>query len=188
MKKIIIITLLSLMLFPLNAISSEIAGVNFPDTQIVEGKTLTLNGVALKKALGFIKVYAGGLYLENPTKNSQEIIESKQIKVLKLHYLTSKATSKKIKKGFIKAITKANPKEIVARQKANIDKYASWLDQNMKPGDTTVGTYIPSKGFTFVFKGKTKGTINDEEFIQMYFRYTVGKKADSKLSKGYLGL
>ena len=47
----------------------EALGVKFPGEKVVEGKTLKLNGVSYRKALGFVKVYAGGFYLENPTND-----------------------------------------------------------------------------------------------------------------------
>ena len=73
----------------------EIADVTFPGQKVVDGKTLTLNGVALKTKF-FIKVFAGGFYLETPTHDAVEAIESEQVKQFYLHYLTSKATARKI--------------------------------------------------------------------------------------------
>ena len=58
----------------------------------------------------------------------------------------------------------------------------------MRPGDTSVTTYVPGKGLTLWFRGEKKGTIRDPEFIRMYYRYSLGKKADGNLRKGYLGL
>ena len=77
----------------------EIAGVTFPGEKVVDGKTLQLNGVALKEKF-FIDVFAGGFYLENPTMDAAEAIESEQVKHFYLHYLTSKATAKKLQGGF----------------------------------------------------------------------------------------
>jgi hypothetical protein len=74
----------------------EILGVKFPTEKTVEGKTLKLNGVSYLKKMGFVKVYAVGLYLENPTQNPKEVIESEQVKYMLTHYLTSKATAKNL--------------------------------------------------------------------------------------------
>jgi hypothetical protein len=164
----------------------EIADVNFPGEKVVDGKTLQLNGVALKEKF-FIDVFAGGFYLENPTKDATEAIESEQVKHFYLHYLTSKATAKKLQEGFKEAIEAANPPELVEKYRKEIDLYASWLDQDMAPGATSVTTYVPGKGLTLVFKGQEKGTIPDKEFAQMYFRYNLGKEADSSMREGYLG-
>lgn len=168
--------------------AKELQGVSFPQEKIVDGKTLTLNGVALRKALGIIKVFAGGFYLETPTTDYKTAIESEQVKYFYLEYLTSKATAKKLQDGFLKSITKANPPELVAAQQKNIELYASWLDQDMKPGSTSESIYVPGKGLTLIVNGKTKGTISDVSFARMYYRYSLGKKADKKLRKGYLGL
>lgn len=167
---------------------TEIAGVKFPQEKTIAGKTLKLNGVAVRKALMVVKVFAGSFYLEKPTQDAGEAIESEQVKHLFLHYLTSKATAKKVREGFIEAMEKANPPELVEKHHQEINRFASWLDTDMQPGSTTESTYIPGEGLTFWVNGEKKGTFQDKEFIQMYYRYCVGEKADKRLRKGYLGL
>ena len=168
------------------AADREIAGVTFPGEKTVAGKQLKLNGVALRTKF-FIKVFAGGFYLENPTSDAEEAIASEQVKHFHLHYLTSKATAEKLQDGFKEAIIEANPPAMVEKHMDAIEQYASWLDQDMAPGATSLATYVPGKGLTLVFKGQEKGTIASPEFAQMYFRYNLGEKANKKLRKGYLG-
>jgi hypothetical protein len=169
------------------AADRKIAGVTFPGTKVVAGKTLKLNGVALKKKFGFIKVFAGGFYLENPSSDPATITNSEQVKQFVLHYLTSKATAEKLQHGFIEAIEAANPPALVKAQQANIQKYASWLDADMAPGKISVTTYVPGEGLTCVYQGVEKGTITDRDFIKMYFTYNFGEEADSTIRKGYSG-
>lgn len=171
-----------------NAEEMKIAGVTFPESKVVADKTLHLNGVAMRKAMAFIKVFVGGFYLENPTNNAEDAITSEQVKHLHLHYLTSKATAKNLSEGFIKAIENANPPDLVEKQRENIDRFASWLDTDMKPGSTAESTYIPGEGLTYWINGEKRGMIQDKEFIQMYYRYNLGEKANKALRKGYLGL
>lgn len=188
-KSVAMIAVIGLLLIGGNLVwagDMEIADVTFPGEKVVDGKPLKLNGVALKTKF-FIKVFAGGFYLENPTQNATEAIESEQVKHFVLHYLTSKATAKKLQNGFKEAIEEANPPELVAQYRKEIDLYASWLDQDMAPGATSVTTYVPGKGLTLVFKGQEKGTIADKTFAQMYFRYNLGEEADSSMREGYLG-
>jgi hypothetical protein len=165
----------------------EIAGVTFPEQKRIAGKTLKLNGLAVRKAMIFIKVFAGGFYLENTTSDAAEAIESEQVKHFHLHYLTDKATAEKLQDGFIKAMEKANPPGLVEKHRDKIQRYAAWLDEDMAPGATSKATYIPGVGLTLEYKGVEKGTIPGKEFAQMYFRYNLGEKADSALRKGYLG-
>lgn len=166
----------------------EFYGVTFPDQKTVAGTSVTLNGVAIRKALGFIKVFAGGFYLEHPTKNASEAIESEQVKHFYIHYLTSKATAKKVQEGFIEGISETNPPELVEKQMDNIRTYASWLDVDMQPGFTSESVYVPGKGITVYVNKTEKGTISDIEFIHMYYRYYLGEKADKKIRDGFLGL
>ena len=166
----------------------EMLGVKFATEKTIEGKTLKLNGVSYLKKLGFVKVYAVGLYLENPTKDPKEVIESEQVKYMLTHYLTSKATAKKISEGFVELMEEGNPKDLVDANRADIDKYASWLDADMKPGLTSESVYVPGKGITLTYQGQVKGTIPGNTFAQMYYRYNVGEKANKKIREGLLGL
>jgi len=165
----------------------EILGVTFPGEKVVEGKTLKLNGVAYRKALGIVKVYVVGLYLEHPSKDAEEVINSEQVKYLLTHYLTKKATAKKLQEGFLEVIEKCNPTEMVTKHRNDIDKYASWLDKDMAPGLTSFSTYVPGKGLTMTYQGEVKGTIPGDEFMKMYYRYNVGEKAQKRIRKGLLG-
>ena len=178
-------------LFAVGVVSAgevEILGVKFPTEKVIEGKTLKLNGVSYLKKLGFVKVYAVGLYLENPTKDPKEVIESEQVKYMLTHYLTSKATAKKISEGFVELMEKGNPKDLVDANRADIEKYASWLDKDMKPGLTSESVYVPGKGLTLTYQGEVRGTIPGNTFAQMYYRYNVGENADKKIREGLLGL
>ena len=165
----------------------EILGVKFPTEKTIEGKTLKLNGVSYLKKMGFVKVYAVGLYLENPTKDPKVVIESEQVKYMLTHYLTNKATAKKISDGFIDLMEKGNPKDLVDANRADIDKYASWLDKDMQPGLTSESVYIPEKGLTLTYQGQERGTIPGSTFARMYYRYNLGEKAKKALREGYLG-
>jgi hypothetical protein len=165
----------------------EILGVKFPTEKVMAGKTLKLNGVSYLKKLGFVKVYAVGLYLEKPTHNPDEVIESEQVKYMLTHYLTSKATAKKIREGFVELMEAGNPKELVAANRSDIDRYAAWLDKDMAPGLTSESLYVPGKGLTLTYQGEVRGTIPGAVFARMYYRYNVGEKADRKIREGLLG-
>jgi len=166
----------------------EILGVTFPGEKVVEGKTLKLNGVAYRKALGIVKVYVTGLYLENPTTDAEAVINSEQVKHLVTHYLTNKATMEKLQEGVLEVMEKCNPPELVSAHKADIDRYVSWMDKDMAPGLTAESTYVPGKGLMYTYQGTFKGTIPGSEFMKMYYRMSVGENAQKRIRKGLLGL
>ncbi|VEN72515.1 conserved exported hypothetical protein [Candidatus Desulfarcum epimagneticum] len=192
MKKFLaaVVSVSLMALFAPGAFSGErtLLGVSFPEEKIIEGKVLKLNGLAYRKALGFIKVYVAGLYLENPTQDPEEVIESEQMKYLETQYLTKKATAEKLRNGFIDLMEKCNSKEMVAAHRGHIDRYASWLDKDMAPGLSSSSLYIPGKGLSLTYQGEVRGTIPGKEFARMYYRYNVGKKASKKIRKGLLGI
>ncbi|MBW1789739.1 MAG: chalcone isomerase family protein [Deltaproteobacteria bacterium] len=150
----------------------EVLGVKFPTEKVIEGKTLKLNGVSYLKRFGTIKVYAVGLYMETPSNDFKTVIESEQVKHLFTHFLTSKATAEKLRKGFIKTTKKNNPKDLV----------------DMKPGQTSETVYVPGKGLTLTYQGMVRGTIPGSTFAQMYYRNNVGKNTNKKIREGLLGL
>lgn len=166
----------------------DVLGVKFPTETVIEGKRLKLNGVSYLKKFGMVKVYAVGLYLENPTSDPETLISSKQVKYMRTHYLTRKATAEKLRAGFVEMIEAANPSAVVAAHQADIKTYASWLDKDMAPGLISESIYVPEKGLTLVYQGKVKGTIAGDAFAQMYYRYNVGEKADENIRKGLLGI
>jgi hypothetical protein len=192
MKRILVLVTMLVFVVGAGSVSfagdMEILGVTFPGEKVVEGKTLKLNGVAYRKALGIIKVFVQGLYLESPTQDADELINSEQVKYLLTHYLTSKATAKKIKSGVLKAMVKCNPPEMVSAHQAEVDLYVSWMDKDMAPGLTAESTYVPGKGLMYTYQGVMKGTIPGSEFMKMYYNMSFSKKAPKKLRKGLLGL
>lgn len=165
----------------------EILGVKFPAEKVVNGETLHLNGVSYLKKLGFVKVYAVGLYLQHPSTDPQEVIESEQVKYMLTHYLTSKATAQKISEGFIELMESGNPRALVDANRADIERYAAWLDKDMQPGLTSESVYVPGEGLTLIYQGEVRGTIPGRTFAQMYYRYNVGENADQRIREGLLG-
>jgi len=164
----------------------EVFGVKFPGEKMVEGKTLKLNGAAGYKVMGFMKVYARAIYMEKPTSNAKEAIESEQIKQSYMYYLT-KVKGKQTRKSFIEAMEKANPPELVKIHRGSIEKNASWMDKDGNEGMISITTYVPGKGLIVNHFGELKGVIPDKEYAQMYFRYIFGEKADKNLRDRYLG-
>src|SRR4051794_16141676 len=86
------------------AAAKEVSGVQFPDTLKVEGKELKLNGAGLRKKFVF-HVYAAGLYVEKTSQSAQQLIESDQVKRVRmsmLRDLDKKAIAEAIVEGFKK--------------------------------------------------------------------------------------
>lgn len=179
-KATAVAAILSVCLAPI-ASAREVAGVTLPDTTTVDGKTLTLNGMGLRKKVVF-KVYVAGLYLETPSKDAAAVISSDQIKRMQLAVLRSLSTSQiteAIKEGFEK-----NSKASFGALKARLDKLNSMMP-NVQKGDQILLTYLPGRGTAVSAKGVDKGVIEGKDFADALFAVWLGHnpiQADLKAS------
>jgi len=159
---------------------------DLPETIIIEGKTLTLNGIAKRKVLWYT-VFTGSLYLEQPTSNPHAIIESNQIKYIREHFLLPKISHTWVQRVVRKLFYRTNPEELCDKHKDKIERFASWFDEDVDKGDCVVTTYVPGQGLTLEYNGVIKGTINNKEFVRMYFSCGFGDKANEEMKQGLCG-
>src|SRR5664279_6613650 len=126
------------------ALAREMAGVSLPDTLSAGYKTLKLNGLGLRKKAIF-KVYVGGLYLEDPSKDAAAIVAADAAKAVRMSFLRDLKKTQ-LTDGFSEGF-EANAKEKAASQKASIDRMLA-LVPDVKEGETLSFVYVPGKGTT----------------------------------------
>jgi len=183
-KRIMGLVISAAFLWSATALAAELAGVKLPDTLSVGGKTLKLNGMGLRKKVGF-KVYVGGLYLETPSKDAAAIMAGDKAVAVTMHFVREVGKKKLIEtfdEGF-----QNNAKEKAVAQKTNIDKLLA-LVVDMKDGDEVTYAYDPAKGVSVILGGKVVGTIEGKEFAPVLFSLWLGPKPPSEdLKNGMLG-
>jgi len=166
------------------AAAKELAGVTMPDTLAAGDKTLTLNGLGLRKKAIF-KVYVGGLYLETPSKDAAAILASDSAKAVRMTFLRD-VSKNQLKDAFAEGFEN-NAKEKAAAQKAAIDKLYGLLP-DMKENHTLSLTYVPGKGTSVMHDDKVLGVIEGKDFAEALFALWLGPKPPSEdLKKGMLG-
>ncbi len=77
-------------MFISNVHAAELAGVTLEDKLSVEGQELVLNGIGIRKVTKFgfpIKVYVGGLYTPNKSKDQDEILKMKGAKKIIMQFV-----------------------------------------------------------------------------------------------------
>lgn len=168
-----------------SAAAGKLAGVALPDSITVEGKTLVLNGMGIRKATIFrVKAYVAGFYLENKSRSADEIIRSEQVKRLDMVLLRDVDRDDIIdvwRKGL-----KNNGADMVPL-KPRFDQFAGWMT-DLKEHDTLTFFYVPGRGVTVVLKGKVKGTIAGADFANALFSIWFGRDpADDDLKDALLG-
>jgi hypothetical protein len=150
--------------------AGEAAGVKMPDTATVEGKTLKLNGIGLRKKMLF-KVYVAGLYVEVPSKDAATVISSDQVKSIRLHILRGLDGSQigeAISDGFWH-----NSKTQMGALNDRLQKLTGMFPAVVE-GDQIVMTYVPGKGTEVNAKGQVKGSIEGKDFADALFSVWLG--------------
>ena len=183
MQRVIVLVFLALLARP--AAAGKLAGVVLPDSVIVDGKSLVLNGMGIRKATIFnIKVYVAGLYLENKLRSGEEVIRSEQIKrydVVLLRHVDRDDITDVFWKGL-----KKNGADM-AKIKTRFDQFARWLS-DFDERDTLSLVYVPGRGVTVTLKGTVKGTIEGADFAGAMFSIWLGRNpSDDDLKDALLG-
>lgn len=170
MNKVLALALSFCLLGASTAVSKEIAGVNLPDTTVVDGKTLKLNGAGLRTKIMF-KVYVAGLYLENPARDASAVISSDQIKRIQLSILrtlSAHQVTEAIQEGFEK-----NSGSQMSALSTRLTSLAGMIP-NVEKGDQIVLTYVPGRGTVVAAKGQEKGVIIGKDFADALFSVWLG--------------
>lgn len=166
------------------ALAGELAGVKMPDTDTVEGKTLKLNGMGLRKKVLF-KVYVAGLYVETTSKDAAAILASGGIKSMRLHILRNlkgKQVSDAIAEGF-----ERNSKEQLPKLQARLEKFSAMIP-DVAEGDQITMTYLPDQGTKVSVRGTDRGTIEGRDFADALFAVWLGPDpVQEDLKKALLG-
>ena len=164
--------------------AASLAGVTLPDTAQVGGKTLVLNGLGVRKDY-MVKVYVGGLYLEQKSSDANAIIKSDEPKQIVMKFLHG-ASKSQMTNAFDESF-KDNTPDAEKTMKGDIDRLLGALTP-VKTGDEMVFTYVPGTGTTLLINGSQKLTIAGPAFGSVLFSVWLGPKPPTAdLKKGMLG-
>jgi hypothetical protein len=167
------------------ALARKVAGVEFPDTIEVAGQKLTLNGAGLRKRF-VVKVYAGGLYLAQPSSDPGAIVAAdapKRVRMVFLRNVSKKQIMDAYREGFEKNSAGPGLQGLIAK----LDEIAPAVP-DLKEGAEMFVTYVPGEGTTVSAAGGGKATVAGKEFADALFRNWLGEQpADDDLKAAMLG-
>jgi hypothetical protein len=168
------------------ALAREVAGVKVPESVVVDGSELALNGAGLRRATFFrVKVYVGSLYVAAPSKDAEAIVRTDEPKSVRMRFLRDVGRDK-IMDAFREGFEKNVGAEARALQ-PGLDRLAGVIPAEMKEGSELVVTYLPGKG-TLVTGPSGEVTIEGKPFADAMFRVWLGARpADDDLKKAMLG-
>jgi hypothetical protein len=167
------------------ALARDVAGVQFPDTVSVGGQELKLNGAGVRTKF-FVKVYAGGLYLAEPSKDPDAIVAADAPKRVRMVFLRDVGKGQILdtyREGFENNSAGPGLQGLLAK----LDQIAPGLADMRKGGEMFV-TYVPGQGTTVASAGGKPVTVEGKDFADAMFRNWFGPKpADADLKAKLLG-
>jgi hypothetical protein len=122
--------------------AEKAGGVDMPDSLQVEGRTLALTHMELKKKL-FFNVYVWSLYMEREPTSFQEAVDSNGTK--RLHFRFLRTISKDQLIGSFREGLRQNPAMRQDALSQSLEKLLASL-HDVGKGDDLVLTYVPGSG------------------------------------------
>ena len=180
MTRLAPIALLFALLAPAQA--RTLAGVELPDTVVVDGATLMLNCMGLRAATALrVKAYVGGLYLEEPSSDAAKVIDSRQRKRVTMKFLRN-IDRQRLTAGWAESLRKVG-----GTTDHSIAEFTS-LIPDVKTGDTMSFTWRPGVGLEVAMDEKVRGTVPGDDFARALFTVWFGPEpGDENLKRGMLG-
>lgn len=167
----------------LPALAKEREGVLAPPTIQVEGRTLNLMGMGLRKKLWF-KVYLASFYLEKPTEDAAQAIGSDQIKRVQMNMLRDLERGK-IVEAVQEGFQRNSGPQMPALQE-RLDRFLRAVP-DLKGGQTIVITYFPERGTVIKAGEGDEVVLQGKDFADALFSVWLGKEpVDGELKQEML--
>lgn len=189
MKKVLIAMLILFVAAPC-AFAENYGGAEIPDTVVIEGNKLVLNGAGVRRKWGLIKVYTGALFLTSKNSDARRIIKADEPMMIRMHSIRSGVPASKVVASWNKSfavITGDN----TAPYQTQINKFNSAFNTDSVKDDKYDITYLPGKGVIVYANGKQKVVIPGMDFKRIVFSIWLGDDPVDgnlkKLKKAMLG-
>lgn len=185
--KNLLVLVISMITINMAVAQTEVGSVILPNTVNFGNTDLLLNGAGIRKKAMVLKLYSGGLYLVEKSKDAKSIINADKTMALKLvitsGFVSSEAMSEAVLEGF-EASTGGNTAPLASE----IKKFIGFFSDEIVEGDIFDITYQSGTGAVVYRNGKEKGAVSGMAFKKALFGIWLGSDpVDSKLKKGMLG-
>jgi hypothetical protein len=184
MKKLpVLLTLLAAAVL-LNARAASLDGISVPDSAVVGGKPLVLNGVGLRTKF-FFRIYVGALYLPQKAGTAAAVMSQNGPDRILMHMIYA-VSKNQFADAWHEGFKDNNPSMSPGLQ-ADIAQFIGYFGDSRK-GDVITLDYVPGQGTQVNWNGQTKGSIPGEDFHQALLNVFLGPNPPTEsLKKSLLG-
>lgn len=154
----------------LNLESKIVGKTALPALYRFKNKQLILNGAGLRELL-WVDVYACGLYMREPEVNPLNVIDKKEIMIIRMDILSKAVSHKKLIKAFQKGFEDNNNKQTITQLRKELTDFMGFMS-NVSPkiGDKFDIVYEPNIGVSLYINYKKIGTTGDLNFKKAIFK------------------
>jgi len=164
----------------------EIAGIDVPETVLINNTGLVLNGAGVRKKF-FFKIYVGALYLTAKLTTVEQILSDPSAKRIVMNFLYNEVSDEKLVEGWNEGLENNNSAREIKALKDRINQFNE-LFSTVHKGDVIQLDYLPDQGTQVWIKGKLKGTVAGEDFFRALLKIWLGTEpADASLKDAMLG-
>lgn len=163
----------------------EISGVTLKEQIRLapNGPVLSLNGAGLRRTFMIVKTYVGALYLETPSEEPQDIMDSQESKRMLFHVLLSRVSARKVARALRDALVLNVTDEAYKFLKPSVEQFLGMFDGTLHEGDECYIDYLPGVGTRVTVAGVDKGIIPGEAFYRAMLAIWVGENPVSRTLK-----
>jgi Chalcone isomerase-like len=166
--------------------AADLEGVSLPDTRVVDGMQMRLNGIGLRtfSALG-IRIYIAGLYLERRNGDPDTILHSQERKLLDIRFLRD-VDAEDARKAWREAFEQ-NCRAPCYLDPRDMQRFLAAVPSVHKGDDSTL--LFTSRGVHITFNGRLMGDIPDPRFAELMLATVIGREPPTpRLKRELLGL
>ncbi len=165
--------------------SREIAGIQIPDSTMVAGQTLSLNGAGIRSKF-FFKIYVGALYLTKSANSSSAVYQQNGPKSILMTFLYDEVPADKLVSAWNEGFEENNGSKELSSLAERIKQFNA-LFVTTRKGDSIKLDMIPGEGTQVWFGDQLKATISGDDFSLALQKIWLGEHpADDDLKEGML--
>jgi Chalcone isomerase-like len=170
--------------FTVPAMGLEIAGITIPESLNTD---LQLNGAGIRSKF-FFNIYIAELYLEHPSNQASEILDTPGRKRMTMHILYNEVAKEKLIDGWNEGFSGNLTPEQLKVLGPKIQQFND-LFIDVHEGEEIILDSIPNQGTTVSIAGKLKGTIAGADFNRALLSIWLGKApVNNALRDALLGI
>jgi hypothetical protein len=167
------------------AAAATLEGVTFPDSYVVHGQSLVLNGIGVRKMTIFrVRIYVAALYLPRPSHDAAAIMASPGPKVIRLHFIHSGSKADVEREYRDGEAKNCGHGECAPSDEADFERLVAAAPA-VEPGDTS--TYVfTSKGVEVFANNELIGDYADVDLAKHLLLGFIGEHAPTAVLRNAL--